>query len=223
MTSVPGLYSLGECNFSDHGANRLGANSLLQASIDGYFVLPSTISNYLADISPCGDEIIKHVEFDKAQKDVKDKIQKLLSNKGHKTVNEFHIELGKIMWQECAISRNAKGLIRAIEKIDKISQDFHKNVKVGGHESELNQELEKALRLSDFIELAKLMCRDALSREESCGAHFREEFQTTEGEALRVDENFSYVSAWEFNHGDSKLNKEPLHFEYIKPINRSYK
>jgi succinate dehydrogenase / fumarate reductase flavoprotein subunit len=223
MTSIPGLYAIGECNFADHGANRLGANSLLQASVDGYLILPSTISNYLADNFPREESIITNSAFEQAESNIKKNIEKLFSINGNKTVSEFHIDLGKIMWQECAMSRNKVGLENAIKKIIKIKKEFWINLKLSGHQNELNQELENAIRLADFIELAELMCLDALTREESCGAHFREEYQTDEGEARRVDSGFSFVSAWEFNNGDYKLNKEELLFENIKLSSRSYK
>ena len=223
MTTIPGLYAIGECNFADHGANRLGANSLLQASIDGYFILPNTINNYLADEIKLEKPSINHPEFDKVEQENINHIKKILSIKGKKTVDDFHRELGKIMWQECAMSRNRLGLEKAIKEIKTIKEDFWTNVKVTGGDKELNTELEKALRLADFIELAILMCQDALQREESCGAHFREEYQTPDGEALRDDENFAYVSAWEYNGGDFKLHKEELEFEYVQPSVRSYK
>ena len=223
MTTIPGLYAIGECNFSDHGANRLGANSLLQASIDGYFVLPNTINNYLAGIIREEHPTTEHPEFEKAEKEVKDNIDKILMINGTKTVDHFHRELGKVMWQECAMSRNKKGLEKAIEQIKMIRYKFWSDVKVTGSGNELNTELEKALRLADFIELADLMCTDALERNESCGAHFREEFQTEDGEAVRVDDRYSYVSAWEYNDGDFKLHKEALEFEFVKPSVRSYK
>lgn len=223
MTTIPGLYAIGECNFADHGANRLGANSLLQASIDGYFILPNTINNYLADEIKLEKPSINHPEFDKVEQENINHIKKILSIKGKKTVDDFHRELGKVMWQECAMSRNRLGLEKAIKEIKTIKEDFWSNVKVTGGDKELNTELEKALRLADFIELAILMCQDALQREESCGAHFREEYQTPDGEALRDDENFAYVSAWEYNGGDFKLHKEELEFEYVQPSVRSYK
>lgn len=223
MTTIPGLYAIGECNFADHGANRLGANSLLQASIDGYFILPNTINNYLADEIKLEKPSINHPEFDKVEQENINHIKKILSIKGNKTVDDFHRELGKVMWQECAMSRNRIGLEKAIKEIKTIKEDFWSNVKVTGGDKELNTELEKALRLADFIELAILMCQDALQREESCGAHFREEYQTPDGEALRDDENFAYVSAWEYNGGDFKLHKEELEFEYVQSSVRSYK
>ncbi|WP_299257641.1 fumarate reductase/succinate dehydrogenase flavoprotein subunit [uncultured Aquimarina sp.] len=223
MTTIPGLYAIGECNFSDHGANRLGANSLLQASIDGYFVLPNTINNYLASALKEDHPTTDHPEFEKAEKAVKADINRILNINGTKTVDHFHRELGKVMWQECAMSRNKKGLENAIAQIKTIRDEFWKDVKITGSSNELNTELEKALRLADFIELGILMCTDALERDESCGAHFREEFQTEDGEAVRVDEDYSYVSAWEYDDGDFKLHKEELEFEFVKPSVRSYK
>ncbi len=223
MTSVAGLYALGECNFSDHGANRLGANSLLQASIDGYFILPKTINNYLAKVLREERPGIEHPRFCQAEDDTRNMIQKILEINGPKTVNDFHKELGKVMWQECAMSRNKNGLEKAIAKIKDLKRRFWRELRVTGDDLQINMELEKALRLADFIELAELMCVDALTREESCGAHFREEFQTEEGEAMRVDENFSFVSAWQYDGEEFKLNKEQLHFEWVSPAKRSYK
>ncbi len=223
MTTIPGLYAIGECNYSDHGANRLGANSLLQTSIDGYFILPNTINNYLEEELKEKRPRVDHPEFEKVEAEVKEQINKILKVNGSRTVDDFHRELGKVMWQECAMSRNKKGLENAIVEIKNIKEEFWKDVKVTGNDNEMNPELEKALRLADFIELAELMCMDALQREESCGAHFREEYQTQEGEAVRNDEEFSYVSAWEYNAGDFKLHKEKLEFEYVKPTVRSYK
>ena len=223
MTTIPGLYAIGECNFSDHGANRLGANSLLQASIDGYFILPNTINTYLADALHEDHPSTTHPEFIKVEQEVKAQIKNLLSIKGTKTVDHFHRELGKVMWQSCAMSRNHNGLKKAISKIEHIKAKFWTEVNVTGGDKEMNPELEKALRLADFLELGLLMCADALQREESCGAHFREEFQTLDGEALRKDEMYSYVSAWEYNKGNFKLHKEPLVFEYAQPTIRSYK
>ena len=223
MTTIPGLYAVGECNFSDHGANRLGANSLLQASVDGYFILPNTINNYLATEMKEGTISTDHPAFVEAEKEVKQHIERLLSVNGTKTVDHFHRELGKVMWQECAMSRNKTGLEKAIGQIKQIREDFWKDVKVTGGNDELNPELEKGLRLADFIELGLLMCTDALQREESCGAHFREEYQTEDGEAVRVDEDYSYVSAWEYTDGNFTLHKEELNFEFVKPTVRSYK
>ncbi len=224
MTTIPGLYAVGECNFSDHGANRLGANSLLQASVDGYFILPNTINNYLATEMKNGTVDTDHPAFAEAEEEVINDIDRILAIDGNKTVDHFHRELGKVMWQECAMSRNKAGLEKALTKIKQIRTDFWTEVKVTGSKDELNTELEKALRLADFIELGLLMCTDALQREESCGAHFREEYQTEEGEALRVDEDYSYVSAWEYvGEGGFELHREPLQFEYVQPSVRSYK
>jgi succinate dehydrogenase / fumarate reductase flavoprotein subunit len=223
MTTIPGLYAIGECNFSDHGANRLGANSLLQASVDGYFILPNTINNYLANEIKNETPSPDHEAFKKAKQHTQESINRLLSINGTKTVDHFHRELGKVMWQECAMSRNKKGLEKAIHQIKALKNEFWKEVRVTGSANEMNTELEKALRLADFIELGILMCTDALQREESCGAHFREEYQTKEGEALRVDSSYSYVSAWEYKEGDFKLHKEPLEFEFVEPTVRSYK
>lgn len=223
MTTIPGLYAIGECNYADHGANRLGANSLLQASIDGYFILPNTINNYLATELKETRPTTDHPEFSKVENETKNIIKRILNVKGSRTVDDFHRELGKVMWQECAMSRNRQGLEKAIEQIKSIHKEFWSDVKVTGNENELNTELEKALRLADFIELAELMCTDALQREESCGAHFREEFQTEDGEALRNDEEFAYVSTWEYNAGSFILHKENLKFEYVTPSIRSYK
>lgn len=223
MTTIPGLYAIGECNFSDHGANRLGANSLLQASIDGYFILPNTINNYLASEIKTEAITIDHPAFETSEKEITALIERILAVNGTKTVDHFHRELGKVMWQECAMSRNKEGLEKAIAQIKVIREQFWTDVKVTGHHQEMNTELEKALRLADFIELGILMCTDALEREESCGAHFREEFQTEDGEAVRIDEDFSYVSAWQYDNGYFKLHKEPLAFEFVKPSVRSYK
>jgi succinate dehydrogenase / fumarate reductase flavoprotein subunit len=222
MTTVKGLYAIGECNYSDHGANRLGANSLLQASVDGYFILPNTINNYLAGEMNNEHPDTAHSAFDDAEKETKAFIDKILAISGTKTVDHFHRELGKVMWQECAMSRNEEGLKKAIAQIEQIKTAFWSDVKVTGGDG-LNTELEKAYRLADFIELGILMCTDALQRNESCGAHFREEFQSDEGEAVRVDEDYSYVSAWEYNKGDFKLHKEELEFEFVEPTVRSYK
>lgn len=223
MTTIHGLYAVGECNFSDHGANRLGANSLLQASVDGYFILPNTINNYLVGELQHSSVNTDHPEFSKVEEQVRRHIDQLLAIKGSKTVDHFHRELGKVMWQECAMSRNKEGLKKAIDKIQQIRDDFWQDVKVTGGSDGLNTELEKALRLADFIELGLLMCTDALQREESCGAHFREEYQTDEGEALRRDEEYAYVSAWEYDQGIFKLHREKLDFEFVQPSVRSYK
>ncbi|MEM1321279.1 MAG: fumarate reductase/succinate dehydrogenase flavoprotein subunit [Bacteroidota bacterium] len=223
MTTIPGLYAVGECNFSDHGANRLGANSLLQASVDGYFILPNTINNYLAEALREEQPSIGHPAFAQAEQEVKAHIDRILSVNGKQTVDHYHRELGRIMWNNCAMSRNQQGLEEAIAQIQSITEAFWSNVKVTGGHNEMNTELEKALRLADFLELGVLMCTDALQREESCGAHFREEYQTDDGEAVRVDEDYSYVSAWEYNAGTFELHKEELAFEFVQPTVRSYK
>ncbi|MFN5325107.1 MAG: fumarate reductase/succinate dehydrogenase flavoprotein subunit [Bacteroidota bacterium] len=224
MTTIPGLYACGEANFSDHGANRLGASALMQGLADGYFVLPYTIGDYLA-----GEErkpvTTEHPEFDAAEQNVRSMVDRLLSVKGNKTSHDFQRELGLIMWNHCGMARNEKGLIEGIEKIKALRKDFWANIMVPGSGDELNQNLEKAGRVADLIELGELMMQDALHRRESCGGHFREEYQTPEGEALRDDENFAYVAAWEFMGVDSpsKLHKEELNYETVKRSQRSYK
>ncbi|WP_126971415.1 fumarate reductase/succinate dehydrogenase flavoprotein subunit [Gynurincola endophyticus] len=224
MTSVPGLYALGEANFSDHGANRLGASALMQGLADGYFVIPYTIGNYLADEIRTKSIPTDHPAFVEAEKEVSDRINTLMSIQGTESVESFHKRLGKIMWEKCGMARNEQGLKEAIVEIQQLKKEFWSNVKVPGKIEEFNPELDKANRVADFIELGELMCLDALQRKESCGGHFREESQTEEGEALRDDANFSYVAAWEYN-GDSKwnLHKEELNFEIAKPSQRSYK
>ncbi|MTI38791.1 fumarate reductase/succinate dehydrogenase flavoprotein subunit [Fulvivirga lutimaris] len=224
MTTIPGCYAIGEANFSDHGANRLGASALMQGLADGYFVLPYTIGNYLASV-PYDKIPTDHEAFKKAEADVKERIDKLLSINGSKTVDEFHKDLGHIMWEYCGMSRNEAGLKKAKAEIKKLKEDYWSNVKVIGSNEELNMSLEKANRVADFIELGELMIDDALNRSESCGGHFREESQTEEGEAKRKDDEFSYVAAWEYN-GEGKeetLNKEDLVFENVKLTQRSYK
>ena len=225
MSNMPGLFVIGEANFSDHGANRLGASALMQGLADGYFVLPYTIGNYLAQVGYDSEVNTDHAEFKKAEADVVDKTKKLLSVNGSRTVDSFHRELGLMMWDNCGMARNAAGLKENIKKIPELREEFHKNVKVDGVGEELNQSLEKAGRVSDFLEYAELMCRDALHREESCGGHYREEHQTPGGEALRHDDKFSYVAAWEFKGTDSEpeLHKEELEFENVKLAQRSYK
>ncbi|MCH7415683.1 fumarate reductase/succinate dehydrogenase flavoprotein subunit [Belliella sp. R4-6] len=224
MTTIPGLYALGEANFSDHGANRLGASALMQGLADGYFVAPYTIGDYLAQ-NPNDRISTDHPEFQKAEKEVSDRLQKLLSIKGDKTVDYYHKKLGKIMWDYCGMARTAEGLTKAKAMIKELKKEFWTNVNVLGANEELNQSLEKANRVADFIELGELMVDDALSRNESCGGHFREEYQTPEGEALRDDENFAFVSAWKYlGEGlEEELNKEPLVFENVKLTQRSYK
>ncbi|RAI91984.1 fumarate reductase/succinate dehydrogenase flavoprotein subunit [Algoriphagus yeomjeoni] len=223
-TTVPGLYSLGEANFSDHGANRLGASALMQGLADGYFVIPYTIGDYLAQIGPAPVDA-NHPAFAEAEKGVKDAIQKLLSINGSKTVDYFHKKLGHIMWEYCGMARNAEGLTKAKGMIQDLKKEFWKDVKVLGANEELNQTLEKASRVADFLELGELMIDDALNRNESCGGHFRTESQTPEGEALRDDENYAYVAAWKFiaENAPEELNKEPLEFENVKLTQRSYK
>lgn len=224
MTSIPGLYAAGECNFSDHGANRLGASALMQGLADGYFILPYTIGDYLS--SQTYDKVgTDHEAFKKAEGDVKSRIDKMLNINGTKSVDHFHKELGKILWEKCGMARNEKGLKEAKNEIQKLREEYWKDVKVLGVNEELNMTLEKTLRVADFMELAELMVDDALNRNESCGGHFREEFQTEEGEARRDDINYSYVAAWEFNGKDKSeiLHKEDLIFENVKLTQRSYK
>ncbi len=224
MTTVPGLYALGEANFSDHGANRLGASALMQGLADGYFVIPYTVGSYLAGEIRTGEISTDHEAFDQAEKEVTDKIKKLLSIQGTTSVEHFHRELGKIMWDKCGMSRNAGDLKSAITEIQALRKRFWEDVRVTGTADELNPELDKASRVSDFIELGELMCQDALDRNESCGGHFREEYQTEEGEATRDDENYMYVSAWEYKGvSDWQLHKEELEYENIKIAQRSYK
>ena len=224
MTNVPGLYSLGEANFSDHGANRLGASALMQGLADGYFVIPYTIGNYLADEIATKPIATTHAAFEAAEKGVSERINTLINIKGTKSPESFHKRLGKIMWEKCGMARNEKGLNEAIKEIQALKAEFWKDVKIPGEINEMNPELDKANRVADFIELGELMCKDALERAESCGGHFREESQTEDGEALRHDDQFMYVAAWEYN-GDSswKLNKEELNYEMIKPTQRNYK
>jgi succinate dehydrogenase / fumarate reductase, flavoprotein subunit len=224
MSTIPGLFVLGEANFSDHGANRLGASALMQGLADGYFVIPYTLGNYLASTKL--EKVTDDNPAAKAAKDaVTGRIAKLMSIKGKRTVDSFHRELGKTMWEYCGMARSEKGLKHAIEKIRALKAEFWENVTVLGDSNDLNQSLEKAGRVADFLELGELMCIDALERNESCGGHFREEFQTPEGEAMRDDEKYAYVAAWEFK-GDGQaaaLHKEPLNFEYVHPSQRSYK
>lgn len=225
MTSVPGLYAAGEANFSDHGANRLGASALMQGLADGYFVLPYTIGEYLADDIRTGAISTDTPEFEAAEREVRERIDALLNNQGKVPVDHFHRKLGRIMWDKCGMARNAQGLQTAIRDIQELRASFYKDVRVPGVADGLNPELEKALRVADFLELGELMCHDALERNESCGGHFREEYQTEEGEALRDDENYTYVAAWEYTGtpSEAKLNKEELVFENIELKQRSYK
>ena len=225
MTTIPGCYAIGEANFSDHGANRLGASALMQGLADGYFVLPYTIGDYLARDIRTGAIATDLPEFEKAEASVKAQLDAFVNNQGTHTVDYYHRKLGKIMWDKCGMSRNAKGLTEAIAEIKSLREDFYKNVKVPGTTSEFNPELAKAARVADFLELGELFAKDALERNESCGGHFREESQTPEGEALRDDENFTFVSAWEYKGDPSKatLHKEQLNYEEIEVKTRSYK
>ena len=225
MTTIPGCYAAGEANFSDHGANRLGASALMQGLADGYFVLPYTIGDYLSDDILTGKISTDAPEFEAAEKQVQAPIDKLLSSKGEKPVDYFHKRLGKIMWNKCGMSRNEKELKEAIAEIKALREQFWSEVRVPGAANELNQELEKAMRVADFLELGELFAKDALHRNESCGGHFREEYQTPEGEALRDDKNFMYVAAWEYKGepADAVLHKEPLAYENIQVKTRSYK
>ena len=225
MTTIPGLYAIGEANFSDHGANRLGASALMQGLADGYFVLPYTIGDYLSDDIQTGKIPTDSPEFEAVEKNVKERLDFFINNKGTHSVDYFHKKLGKVMWDKVGMSRNEKHLKEAIEEIRAIREDFWKNVMVPGSLDELNPELEKAGRVADFLELGELFAKDALERNESCGGHFREEYQTPEGEALRDDKNYAYVAAWEYTGepSEAKLHKEPLEFKDIELKTRSYK
>ncbi|HVM20649.1 MAG TPA: fumarate reductase/succinate dehydrogenase flavoprotein subunit [Egibacteraceae bacterium] len=225
MTTIPGLYAIGEANFSDHGANRLGASALMQGLADGYFVLPYTIGDYLAPLLGTQPVPIDHPEFAAAETQVTDQVKHLLGVGGTRTVDWYHRELGRILWDYCGMARNRTGLEKALSEIPALREEFHSNVRVLGENETYNQSLEKAGRVSDFFELAELMCHDALHREESCGGHFREEHQTEDGEALRDDEDYAYVAAWEFQGVGNRprLHREDLEFEYVKLSQRSYK
>ncbi|SDS44214.1 fumarate reductase/succinate dehydrogenase flavoprotein subunit [Gramella sp. MAR_2010_147] len=225
QTTIPGCYAIGEANFSDHGANRLGASALMQGLADGYFVLPYTIGNYLSDDIRTGAIPTDSAEFDAAETEVRERLEKLVNTKGSKSVDHFHKILGKIMWDKVGMARNAKGLKEAITEIKELREEFWRDVRVPGNTMEMNAELEKAGRVADFLELGELFAKDALHREESCGGHFREEYQTEEGEAMRDDENFMYVAAWEYtgNPADAILHKEDLDYENIQVKTRSYK
>jgi succinate dehydrogenase / fumarate reductase flavoprotein subunit len=224
MTNIPGLYALGEANFSDHGANRLGASALMQGLADGYFVIPYTIGNYLADDIATKPIPVTHEAFEKAEAIVKERINTLMNIKGKQSVESFHKRLGKIMWEKCGMARNTKGLTEAISEIQQLKKEFWSDVRIPGEINEMNTELDKAGRVADFIELGELMCKDALDRNESCGGHFREESQTEEGEALRNDDQYMHVSAWEFKgESDWQLHKEELKYDLIKPSQRNYK
>ncbi|MFN5812617.1 MAG: fumarate reductase/succinate dehydrogenase flavoprotein subunit [Bacteroidota bacterium] len=222
-TTIDGLYALGEANFSDHGANRLGASALMQGLADGYFVIPYTLGNYLADEIRTNNIPTDHPAFVEAEKNASDRINKLLSINGKQTVESFHKRLGKIIWDKCGMARSEKGLKQAIEEVRALKKEFWSDVRIPGGINEMNPELDKAGRVADFIELGELMCLDALERNESCGGHFREEFQTPDGEALRDDEKYMYVAAWEMKDENWQLHKEPLNYEIVKPSQRSYK
>ncbi|BFG69780.1 fumarate reductase/succinate dehydrogenase flavoprotein subunit [Sediminibacterium sp. KACHI17] len=224
QTTVPGLYALGEANFSDHGANRLGASALMQGLADGYFVIPYTIGNYLADEIYSKAISTDHPAFAEAEKAVNDRIHQLMNIKGKQSVESFHKRLGKIMWDKCGMARNEQGLKQAIAEIQALKKEFWSDVRIPGEIEQMNPELDKANRVADFIELGELMCIDALNRNESCGGHFREESQTEEGEALRDDANYMYVAAWEFKAEHQwELHKEALNYDVIKPSQRNYK
>lgn len=224
QTTVPGLYALGEANFSDHGANRLGASALMQGLADGYFVIPYTIGNYLADEIRTNSISTNHEAFVKAEQEVNDRIKKLMSIQGKQTVESMHKRLGKIMWDKCGMARNEQGLKQAIQEIRDLKKEFWSDIRIPGKIDEFNPELDKANRVADFIELGELMCLDALTRNESCGGHFREEYQTEEGEALRNDSDYMYVSSWEYkNDSEWQLHKEELLYDVVKPSQRSYK
>ncbi|MGA2134280.1 MAG: fumarate reductase/succinate dehydrogenase flavoprotein subunit [Bryobacteraceae bacterium] len=224
MGTIPGLFVIGEANFSDHGANRLGASALMQGLADGYFVLPYTIGDYLVASKPPKVDT-SHAAFREAETQVARRTKRLLEIKGTRTVDSFHRDLGKLLWEYCGMGRTAEGLRVALEKIPMLREEFWRDVRVLGSGEEMNQSLEKAGRVGDFFELAELMCRDALDRNESCGGHFREEYQTPDGEALRNDAEYAYAAAWEYR-GEGQppaLHKEPLHFDYVHPSQRSYK
>jgi succinate dehydrogenase / fumarate reductase flavoprotein subunit len=225
QTTIPGLFAIGECNFSDHGANRLGASALMQGLADGYFVLPYTIQNYLSADIRTPRISTDAPEFAEAEKSVKERISKLMNIKGKHSVDSFHKRLGRTMWENVGMGRTKETLRKVLEEIKVIREEFWKDVRIPGTDTELNPELEKALRVADFLELGELMAKDALEREESCGGHFREEYQTEEGEALRHDDKFMFVSAWEYKGEGQEpvLNKEPLIYENIKVAQRNYK
>jgi succinate dehydrogenase / fumarate reductase flavoprotein subunit len=222
MTTIPGLFAAGEANFSDHGANRLGASALMQGLADGYFVLPYTVPNYIAS-NKLEKVDTSRPEFRAVEDEVKQQVSRFLGIRGKRTVDSFHRELGRLVWDKCGMSRSERGLREALQKIPAIREEFWKDVCVLGAGEELNQSLEKAGRLADFFDLAELMCLDALERRESCGGHFREESQTPEGEAMRDDDHFSYAAAWELKTGGWELHKEALTFEHVHLAARSYK
>ena len=224
MTNIPGLFAIGEANFSDHGANRLGASALMQGLSDGYFIIPYTIGNYLAQTELKPTDVAAD-EFREVEQDVTGRVDRLVDSKGKRTVDSIHRELGQVMWNNCGMARNAEGLQKALEKLSALREEFWENVTVPGSSQNLNQELEKAGRVADFLELGELLAIDALDRDESCGAHFREEHVTEDGEAERNDEEYMYVAAWQYTGDTSNpiLHKEPLEFEYAQPTQRSYK
>jgi succinate dehydrogenase / fumarate reductase, flavoprotein subunit len=224
MSNVPGLFVLGEANFSDHGANRLGASALMQGLADGYFIAPFTVSNYLASVKP-GSVPADHPEVKRAEQDVGDRLRRLLAIKGKHSVTHFHRELGKVMWEQCGMARTEASLKQALSRIPQLRDEFWRSVAVTGGEAEMNRTLDVASRVADFLEFGELLCHDALSRNESCGGHFREEYQYEDGEAKRDDEHYSYVAAWGYQGPDKApvLNKEPLNWEFVHPSVRSYK
>lgn len=224
MTTVPGLYALGEANFSDHGANRLGASALMQGLADGYFVIPYTIGSYLSNEIHTAAIPTTHPAFVQTEQEVADRLKRLMAIQGKQSVESFHKRLGKIMWDKCGMARNARGLEEAIQEIRALRDEFYRDVRIPGEIDGMNPELDKAGRVADFLELGELMCKDALLRNESCGGHFREEYQTPDGEAMRDDEGYMYVAAWEYKEGGSfELHKEPLIYEEVHPTQRSYK
>jgi succinate dehydrogenase / fumarate reductase flavoprotein subunit len=225
MSNVPGLFVLGEANFSDHGANRLGASALMQGLADGYFLIPFTIGDYLAQVKPGSRPAADSAPFQDSEKGVQDRIQRLLSIRGRQPVSHFHKRLGNLLWDHCGMSRNAQGLQQALKEIPALREEFWQNVNVPGDGGHLNQSLENAHRVADFLELGELMCRDALDRDESCGCHFRDEHVDPEGECERNDEQYAYVAAWEYTGENQKpnLHKEPLHYEAVKMVKRNYK
>jgi succinate dehydrogenase / fumarate reductase flavoprotein subunit len=222
MSTIPGLFVIGEANFADHGANRLGASSLMQGLADGYFILPYTIGHYLAT-SKIAPPVEDHVEAQGALERVSDRVRRLLGVRGRRTAASFHRELGRILWDHCGMARCQRGLNRALEAIPALREAFWHEVAVPGSGAAFNQELEYAGRVADYLEFAELLCHDALHREESCGAHFREEHQTDDGEPKRDDDRFAHVAVWEFREGGTPiLHKEPLNFEFVQPTTRSY-
>jgi succinate dehydrogenase / fumarate reductase flavoprotein subunit len=225
MSNLPGLFVLGEANFSDHGANRLGASALMQGLADGYFVIPYTIGDYLAPLLGTKPVPTNDPVFEEAELAVHEQVRRMLSINGNKTVDELHRELGTVLWDNCGMSRTEQSLTKALSELPAIREEFWKNVRVLGENETRNQSLEKAGRVADFLEFSELLVLDALHRNESCGGHFREEYQTEDGEAQRDDEHYAYVAAWEFKGvgNEPELHKEPLHFEYVHPSTRSYK